>query len=329
MQWTRKFYDSGGFEVHIPSHSPYVDYLISGNILCYQENTGIIRYIQQTKDDIIVCGNDLKSLLAQRIIVPPFVYLETPEVIDGYDRTSGNIETIMRHYVNMHAINPTDTKRKISNLFLGNYQGLGKQAKWQARFENLLEELSEIGKYDEIGFDITFKKTEKYFSFQCMKGRDFTDSIIFSRRYKNIEDYEYTYDDLSTINTTYVGGDGEEESQYIEKVSETDYTGFLRREDFISAGGSEIDEIKDRGLAHLKEQAVVETIETESNGKLIYKEDWDLGDYVTVKVDVLGETMILEKQITEVKEVYEHANEYAAPVFGNKKDSIIQKIMKG
>lgn len=328
VQWTRNFYDIGGFEIYISPSSPYTEFLKSGNMLCYRENTGIIQYVKQNKEEIIVCGNDLKSLLGQRVIVPPFVYLENPAVIDGYDRTTGTIEEIMRHYVNMHAINPTDTKRKISNLFLVAEKGIGKQANWQSRFENLLSELTTIGQYGEIGFDITFDRKDKYFQFECFKGKDLTKSCIFSRGYKNIENYEYTYDDLSTVNTTYVGGDGEEESQYIEKVSETDYSGFLRREDYIEASGEELEDIQDRGLAHLKEKAAAETIEAEANTKLKYKEDWDLGDYVTIKVDVLGETMVMEKQITEVTEVYEHSNVYAAPVFGNKKDNIIKKILK-
>lgn len=329
VQWTRKFYDSGGFEIYISPNSPYTEFLKSGNLLCYRENTGIIRYVKQNKEEIIVCGNDLKSLLGQRVIVPPFVYKETPAVIDGYDRASGTVEEIMRHYVSTQAVNPTDSKRKFSNLFLGSYQGLGKQAKWQSRFENLLDELSEIGRYDEIGFDIVFDKTNKSLSFRCSKGRDLTKSVVFSRDYKNIEEYEYVYDDLATVNTTYAGGDGEEESQYIEKVSEDNYIGLMRREDFISVSGENIEDIQDRGLAHLKETAASETVETEANTKLKYKEDWDLGDYVTIRMNVLGETVVTEKQITEVKEVYEHSNVYAAPVFGNKKGSIIKKIMKG
>lgn len=329
VQWTRKFYDSGGFEIYISPNSPYTEFLKSGNLLFYRDNTGIIRYVKQNKEEIIVCGNDLKSLLGQRVIVPPFVYKETPTVIDGYDRTSGTVEEIMRHYVRTQAVNPTDTKRNFTDLRLGDYQGLGKQAKWQSRFENLLDELSEIGRYDEIGFDIVFNKTDQLWYFQCLKGRDLTKSVVFSRDYKNIEEYEYVYDDLSTVNTTYVGGDGEEESQYIEKVSEDDYTGLIRREDFISASGENIEDIQDRGLAHLKETAASETVETEANTKLKYKEDWDLGDYVTVRMNVLGETVVTEKQITEVKEVYEHSNVYAAPVFGNKKENIIKKIMKG
>lgn len=329
VQWTRKFYDSGGFEIYISPSSPYTEFLKSGNLLCYRENTGIIRYVKQNKEEIIVCGNDLKSLLGQRVIVPPFVYKETPAVIDGYERASGTVEEIMRYYVSTQAVNPTDTNRKFYNLYLRPYQGLGKQAKWQSRFENLLDELSEIGRYDEIGFDIVFDKTKQSLYFQCSKGRDLTKSVVFSRDYKNIEEYEYVYDDLATVNTTYAGGDGEEESQYIEKVSEDNYIGLMRREDFISVSGENIEDIQDRGLAHLKETAASETVETEANTKLKYKEDWDLGDYVTIRMNVLGETVVTEKQITEVKEVYEHSNVYAAPVFGNKKGSIIKKIMKG
>ena len=330
VQWTRKFYDSGGFEIHVPPGTPYAENLKSGNIVCYKHNVGIIRYVYQNKSDIVICGNDLKSLLGQRVIVPPFVYnQESPAVIEGYDRTTGTIEEIMRYYVKNHTIAPTDKKRKIPNLVLSNLKGFGKDAKWQSRFENLLSELTTIGQYDEIGFDVVFNRTKKQLEFECFKGKDLTASVIFSREYKNIDDCQYTYDDSTTVNTTYVGGDGEEESQYVEKVSESEFQGLARREDFISASGEEFEEIKDRGLAHLKEKKVSETVEASANTKLKYKDDWDLGDYVTVKMDVLGETVIMEKQITEVSEVYEHANVYASPVFGNKKESIIKKLMKG
>ena len=330
VQWTRKFYDSGGFEIHIPPRTPYVENLKSGNIICYKQNAGVIRYIHQNKNDIIICGNDLKSLLGQRIIVPPFVYnKENPTVIEGYDRTEGTVEEIMRYYVNNHTIDPFDTKRKIPNMTLANLKNIGKNAKWQSRFENLLSELTTIGQYDEIGFDVIFNRDIRQLEFTCFKGRDLSKSVIFSREYKNIDDCQYTLDDSTSVNTTYVGGDGEEESQYIEKVSESEFQGFERREDFISASGSEFEEIKDRGLSHLKEKKVSEIVEANANTKLKYKEDWDLGDYVTVKTEVLGETVIIEKQITEVKEVYEYSNIYASPVFGNKKESVIKKLMKG
>ena len=298
-------------------------------MICYKHHTGVIRYVHQTSKDICICGHDLKSILGQRIIVPPFVYKDTPEVIEGYDRTAGTVEEVMHHYVSTQITDPIDSNRKIEKFLLGDLKGIGKDIKWQSRFENLLSELSTIGMYDEIGFDVVFNKEEKTFSFVCLKGADLTKSIIFSRHFKNIEDYQYTKDSSSSVNTTYVGGDGEEELQYVEKVSNENYTGYWRREDYISAGGEETEEIKDRGLSHLKEKTVSETIETETNGKLKYQQDWDLGDFVTVKVDVLGETVITEKQITEVNEVYEHANVSVVPVFGNKKENIIKKIMKG
>lgn len=329
VQWTRKFYGCGGFEIHLPLNAPYAEFLQSGNLLRYQGNVGIIRFLQQTEDDITVSGEDLKGLLRQRVVVPPFVYKDNPEVIDGYDRVSGTAEEVMRHYVSAHAIAPTDSKRKIENLSLGSTVSTGAGIHWQARFDNLLDVVSEIGKYGDVGFDILLNAGQKKLVFQCAKGADKTKSIIFWRKFKNISGYDYTLDDTDTVNTAYVGGDGEEERQYIEKVCETEYSGIERREDYVSVSGGELEDVEDKGLSHLRENRQEETVEAEANTKLVYREQWNLGDYVTVKAEALGETVIMAKQITEVKEVYEPGNTYAAPVFGDRKESKLEKIMKG
>ena len=97
--------------------------------------------------------------------------------------------------------------------------------------------------------------------------------------------------------------------------SEGTATGILRRE-----GAT-----KDDVITYLAEKIPVETLRGTANDKLIYKKDWNLGDYVTVEF----EDMTTTKQITEVQEVHEPNRNMVIPVFGSEKENIIKKIMRG
>ena len=86
--------------------------------------------------------------------------------------------------------------------------------------------------------------------------------------------------------------------------------------------------MRDGGTAFLKENAAKETIEAEDSGRFTYRTDWSLGDYVTVRVAMPGEVLTLDKQITEVREVYNRGETKIEPVFGEKKESLIKKMKK-
>ena len=82
------------------------------------------------------------------------------------------------------------------------------------------------------------------------------------------------------------------------------------------------------GRAYLKDNKTKESVEAEANDRMEYKKDWFLGDFVTVRLNVLGETLLLDKQITEVQEVFERGETKIIPVFGEKKDNIIKRIAR-
>lgn len=329
--WNLSFYDAGSFEIHLSPDSPFLDQLQLYRLIKHKNHCGIILYRRQNKDDIEIRGCDLNGLTTFRQVVPPFVYLSNPTTISSYDRASGNAETVMRHYIVAHMTNPTETARRIDNLSLGANGQRGQDIVWQARFTNLADELKKIGQYAQVGYNISFHPDSKQLIFDCLMGTDRTDSVTFCREYRNITDFDYTNDATGAVNLAYVGGSGEEEQQYIEKVYKESNapTGIRRQEGFTSSNGTVLSDVKDAGLSYIDENKAVETVESESNTKLMYGRDWFLGDYVTVKIKAFGETMILEKQITEVQEVYERANNTVKPIFGDVKNSTIKRILRG
>ncbi len=74
---------------------------------------------------------------------------------------------------------------------------------------------------------------------------------------------------------------------------------------------------------------VAESVEAEILTVTDYGTKWNLGDYVKVRVRVMGGELTVTKQITQVTEVYE-ANSYKViPVFGPIRETAFKKLARG
>lgn len=335
---TFNFYSKGSFELHLPLSCEYLEDFKINNIICSDGKAGIIRYIQPGAEYVKICGYDLKFFLKARLVIPPFVYLEEPDPIHSYDRIKGTGEYVMKYYVNKHIVSPYDEERKISNVRVAENLGRGlSNMAWQAKFETVEDTLVSISEYTKLGYDITFEPAKKEFAFDVYEGVDKTrgqsvnSPVIFGLKNKTLSSSEYTNDCLDAINCVYVGGGGEEEEQYVQKMKSDNYDNdVLRVEQYTDCSSDDVDEIDDAGLAFLEENKNKETIEGVVNSKYKYKEDWDLGDYVTLRIDTLGQTLFLDKQIVSVTETYEHSSgTTVSAVFGTVKDNIIKRLLKG
>lgn len=335
---TSNFYSMGSFELHLPLNCEYlVDFKI-GNIINHAGKSGIILYVQPGKDSVKICGYDLKFFLKSRLVIPPFVYSDNPTAMESYDRVKGSGEYVMKYYVGRHLVSPTDTERKIENLYIAENadRGISSMA-WQAKFTTVEETLNSISEYSKLGYDIVFNPGNKSFIFDVYEGNNKTrgqkinSPVVFSLKNKTLSSSEYTNDYLDAVNCVYVGGGGEEEEQYVQKMKSGTYdTDVLRIEQYTDCSSDDVEEIDDAGLSFLEENKNKETLEGVVNSKYKYKEDWDLGDYVTLRIDAMGQTLYLDKQIISVTETYQHSTgTTVSAVFGKAKDNIIKRILKG
>ena len=337
--WEKKHYDVGNFELHLPRDAPYIETLTSGNIVVQGGNYGVIRYVSAPQErganDVEIRGQTLQGICSDRTIVPPFFYMEGEiDPLYSYDRIKGTGEAVMKHYVTNHLTAPEDADRKIDNLIVAEDLGRGKtEVAWQAKFEKLSDVLKEIGQYAGLGWDITLDPVAKQYQFDVIEGIDRTVTqsdvapVQFCREMKNVTSLSYENDGLSAINTVYAAGDGEEEQQYVTKLGGG--TGISRREGTTSVSSDDVEEVRDLATAYLEENSVKESIEAVANDKTVYGQDWNLGDYVTVRVETPGEILMLNKQITEVCETWERGIHTIEPVFGEKKDDIIKRMKRG
>lgn len=328
LQFTRRFYRAGEFELHIALGKQNVEQLLKDRVIMIANQphkTGLIMHREITTDDdgierLMIKGPTLGGVLDRRIIVT-----------SGYDRVSGPAETVLKHYVDSHIVGGVYPERQIPFFVCAPDLGRGVATPWQARFDPLHEVVEAIARWCDIGWLVRLNVAAGKWEFDVLIGRDLTvdqselPPVIFSHDFDNIQSQQYTDSELQYKNVGYAGGPGEDEDRLIQVVGSG--TGLGRREVFLDCSSAE-----DAGeLVSLGEQALVEhgNIQT-YNGKILdthsfqYEVDWDLGDRVTVQNRRWGLTM--NSRIVEVKEIYEPASKIEV-TFGSEIPTIT-KFMK-
>ncbi len=119
-----------------------------------------------------------------------------------------------------------------------------------------------------------------------------------------------------------------EVSERIVIVSDDSVSGLLRKEGTLSLSGDN-DENAEALTQYLSDNAAQESIEAEILSFDGYKSEWDLGDFVNIKLEAFGEVLTVSRQISEVTEVFESQNHRLSLVFGSPREGILRKIAKG
>lgn len=354
LQFTRRWWDIGEFELHINRYKNFVDALQKGNmfILDGQPNkVGIIQYREIQVDENgkiteswIFKGATLQGLMRQRITVPPSGV--------AYDYKSGSGETVMKHYVTNHFVSPADPNRAIPNLVVAPDQVRGAHVDWQSRYALVSDELTSIGQTAGLGWNITLDLVNKQWVFDVYVARNVTANqsvnppVIFSPDFESIKTQHYLDSDVDKVNYAYVGGQGQDVDRTIATVGIT--TGLDRIETFVDA--SDIDGTGNVTLTQRGQQAIDQSVQTYLQAEIMtpvtrtsyvnglpvtklyspfeYEKDFDLGDIVTIQSKGWGITE--DTNIIELKENYEVSS--GSPsftlegTFGNVQPTLISKL---
>ncbi len=337
--WSRKYYDTGSFELHCgASHAK----LLQQGVYIHRNDsndTGIIEEFGYSSDDVfgkkvVVKGRFLKAMLADR-------------VIDSTQKFSGVAAgQVVKQLVSTYCINPSDTARKIPKLELANSAAVGGTITTQITGDSLLDAIERICLEQQISASIQYDFVADKLIFDVWQGLNRTQSqsdntfAAFNEEFDNISAADYNKE-RGFKNYAYVAGAGEGAARIIEVVNMMQ-PGEERRELYIDArdlqnidsSGNTIPEatyrqtLRQRGLEKLSEYQPKETIETKIDlySNLKYKEDYDLGDLVTFVDATIG--VMAEQRITEICEYLESGELRVDVVFGQEKLSIMQKIKR-
>lgn len=336
LQFVRRFYKVGEFELHINVNKNNVDKLQENNLILLGNNfnkVGIIMHRENSYDQngepmdtLVIKGPTLKGIMSRRLIVPAING-------NGYDSQTGSIETILKAFVNNNVVNPTDTSRKISQVAIALDHKRGKQDKWRSRFEALSDKLAEIGEYAQIGWDVTLDTTNNKWLFDIVEGKNLTvdqdtlPPVIFSVDFNSIKNRHYISSSLTAKNVAYAGGKGDDADRLIQEIGAV--SGLERIETFIDCSSAEdVTELLSLGAQKLGELKKTESFEVGiiPEGSFVYKQDYDLGDIVTAQDKKLGVTM--NAQIIELKEIYEVGGFSLEGTFGTNIPNILTMFKK-
>lgn len=338
--WTRRYEKLGCFELHVSKE--YFALLRSGKYLYRNDadELGVIDEVNYSQDvngsrKAYAKGNFSEVLLAERVI-------GTTAVL------TGNIETSMRELVSMNAIFPSDKDRIIKHLRLGNVSGIAGSLEIQTTGDNLSEKLYEIGNTQEISHRIRYDFYTNDLVFEVWQGKDRRDSqeenswAVFSNSFYNIRNVVYNRNSNAYKNFAYVAGAGEGDDRVIITVDLRD-PGEERKEIWVDARDLQQDDgngnviplsvykaqLEQRGREKLAEYRKIETInsEVDSGANLVYKKDFDLGDYCPYINTEIG--IATDKRITEIMETHEGNAMKLSVTFGTDEiESVVQLIKR-
>lgn len=351
LQLTRAWHGIGSVELRVNRYTKHADKLLRGNIIFphnHLDKGFVIRHKEielneqgKVTENWIFRALPLKSWLGQRLTYPP--------AHTGNDNKQADAESVMRHYVTNNVIDPVDTKRRIPDIVLGENLLRGDNISWQSRYKNLAEEQAEISMLSGLGWNVDIDYANKRYVFRVLEGQNRIASqrdvppAIFSPEFGTLKQMSYTESDLNYQNTAIVAGQGEGVDRRIIEVGTA--SGHDRCELFVDARDIEeeirpeegdavprpIEDIEEdlinRGNQKLTEHEQEIYLEGQAlpKSRLLYREDYDLGDMVTLQNKEWGVTM--DARITEVKEIYERDKAPSIElIYGNDRPTLISKI---
>ena len=291
--WVKRYFTTGEFELYVGASTKNVENLQKNYFLMREDDEMLVVIEGIQLDTDVENGNymNIKGRSAESLLSRRIVWKQTT--------LNGTVEEGIRQLVSENAINPTDPKRKIPNLVLGELKGFTEQIQMQITGENLLTVIEEICQTYGYGFSITLNKSNQL-EFNLYKGvdRSYNQSlvpfVVFSPQFDNLISTEYSYDGSKYCNVALVGGEGEGAQRRFQEVGNA--IGLDRFELFVdardvSSNDGEIQEtdynnlLIERGNSKLSEHVITESFtgEVETTLTYIYKKDYWLGDIVSIE----------------------------------------------
>lgn len=343
LVWQRNYYKPGTFSMQIIPNFHQFQLLKKGNILLKNDNTKEAMYIdhRELKENeegieiLVVQGYSLTQWIDRRITL----YKELEK---------GTAETVIRNYVNRHCINPSEEHRKFNNLIQGINNNLGKQVDYSSHYKPLLEELEAIATISELGYKIDLDLLNKKYIFDVYEGLDRTTNqqanskAIFSTEFENVSNQKYIDSDNNYRNMVLVAGAGENENRKTLSLGSSN-SGLNRYELFVDArdisdtkqeGDNEVSIplseynklLEARGNEKLSECTKIETFDCtlDNSNNLKYREDFDLGDKVSIINKKWG--LVLHERIVGIEETYDIEGLNVQIEIGNNIPTLIDKI---
>ncbi|MCL1873349.1 MAG: siphovirus ReqiPepy6 Gp37-like family protein [Clostridiales bacterium] len=324
FRWTRRYSQSGSFELRAIATEDNITLLQVGNILWKNddEEAGLIEFAELTMQEqefIVVSGRFATSFLARRIIW-------------GTEILTGDLAGAVNQLLQNHLINPADPERKIDGITLMP-EVLGVSVNTQVSYRNLLDTVSGLCETADIGIKTVFNPDTGVFTVKLYQGTE--TQAVFSKEYENIIEQVFTQSLVDYASIALVGGEGEGPERILATTGGG--IGEERYEIFVDARDLQSEDFPDdydaalifRGQERLAELAMVKSFDVSVNqyGNLQYKIDFDIGSQVRIVAKRWG--LSITARITEIEENYDQDGLSLSVVFGKPLLTLAQKLKGG
>lgn len=313
--WIRRYFSAGEFELHTSLTERNLHLLSPGNLVYIRgaKEAGVIEDILNSEGgetrELVRKGRFLEAYMDRRLVKNTINF-------------QGKIEDAMRKLL--------QSATPIPRVELGTLKSYQETVRFQVTMKNLLTYEEKLARSGGMGFRFIPDFRNKKILFDIYKGENRgygqreRRRVVFSERYDNLNQAQYTYNDQVLRTKAIVGGAGEGSSRIYVEVGGGE--GLDLREIFVDAKDIQKEEMSDaeykealkqRGYEALEENKISETIDCEvgADVNFKYKEDYDLGDIVSVQKKEWG--IKIDQRITEIQEVYENGALRIVPTIGN------------
>jgi len=332
----RELRGTGSFEIHIEPELG-AELFQRGRVIVINKDgrrAGIIRRVELSEGrgerDLAVFGDMPDGRTRQRIVIPP-TKEEQPSAY-GYERISGDAETVVKHFARRNMTESPDMKRNFNRMVIAENKHRGIVFPWQARYSNLADEIEAICAYAGVGYEIYLDLSADQWVFDIVAGTDRSvgqsenDRVVFQTEHNNIGRYKYSEDFANYRNTGYAGGMGSDENRLIYTLG-ADNDSDERFETFLDCSNArDITELMYYGNQLLNGYAAVQTIEADTlPNTFTFERDFFFGDKVTLRVRRYG--IQLDAVVSGVREVWERQTGYRAEIrFGERLPNLFSLV---
>ena len=296
--WVSRYRECGEFEIYIPASKELVS-LFQGDVIFTRDDNETIMILEkfklttdeETGDFLILSGRSLESIFERRVVKKQI----------NLDGTLGEGVSTLLTACCMYPIKG-DSDRTIPQLRVNNLSEFTEHLEKQITGDSLLSVFTDICVSKDCGFKLTCDDTPNKFTFTLYRGRDMTDTVIFSPQFGNLSKSEFTFDYSNYFNYIYTAGEGEGKDRVVIEYEsdDVDYrslVGLNRREYWLDerncSSNSEHPQsdtyyfavLQEKGREKCKElRPFVEfTGEIVDNGMYKYHVDYELGDTVLIE----------------------------------------------
>lgn len=337
--WCRRYDSPGDFVLKIQA-SDELFHLVKNNTvlirrLDVEDSTAMLvdNVVLETSPDIgdflTLSGESLEAVLGRRVFMQKYTLRGKPDNII-YTALKENI--LNYWYFNSDSEHIANYRYRFINfLDMDGYTRMGgADITAQLYGRNLLDLTEEIAKSNDFGFKFRFVSSNSRAYFSCYRGVDRTKNqnavpqIVFNTEFAEFSKTSYSYDTRTYFNSALIGGEGAGKDRIDTVFSSSTRlnAGLFNKEIFIDGHSLSSNTVGDTSyitlLGSTAQDAVQaakaeETFDTEvSWAQWKYREDYDVGDIVTVgnNYGITGDATVAEVAETEDASGY-----YAVPGF--------------